>query len=365
VIVLGPATNAQGGVASVLKVVLEGWNDEEFRLRHIATYRDGRAAVKLTTAFKALCLYVAALLAGRIDLVHVHFSAGASFYRQSVFMLLSRIARIPVVAQAHAGGFPAFYEARGRLGKAYARAVLTGVSRLVVLSEEWIPFYRALCPDKAIEVVPNPVVLPPAPSERALGAGTWPQEILTLGRLGTGKGTYDLLAAVPLVLRDCPDARFRFGGDGEVDEAQVRIAGEPWADRVTFLGWVTGERKDQALRQAGVFILPSYAEGLPMSLLEAMAHGLPVIATPVGGIPRLVNDGVTGILVRPGDVPAIAAAIVSILRDPAKANLLGARARRSVAQEYDAASVNGRLAALYRELISTRTTARRTGSLPA
>jgi glycosyltransferase involved in cell wall biosynthesis len=352
VVVLGPSTHGLGGVAAVLKVVLGHWREPAFTLRHIPTHVDGSRWRKLLAAVCALGRFAAAAAGGRVDVVHVHFSANASFYRQSVFILLCALLGIPRVGQAHSGGFPAFYEACGPLRRRYVRLVLNRLDRLFVLSEEWRDFYGRLVPRGRLVVVPNPVVVPPLPDEAAR-TGEGPV-ILALGRLGAGKGTYDILEAVPAIVARFPTARFWFGGDGEVDAVRARIAGQPWADRVRLLGWVDGAEKEAVLRQADVFLLPSYAEGLPMALLEAMAYGLPVVTTPVGGIPRAVAHGKTGLLVAPGDVAALRGAIESLLAEPGWAKALGTAARRLVRERYDVRLVQDGVAAVYAELLRGR-----------
>ncbi|HEY0833853.1 MAG TPA: glycosyltransferase family 4 protein [Azospirillum sp.] len=356
VVVLGPSTRGLGGVAAVLKVVLGHWRAPAFALRHIPTHVDGGRLRKLLAAVRALGRFAGVAAAGRVDVVHVHFSAHASFYRQSAFILLCALLGIPRVGQAHAGAFPTFYAGCGPLRRRYVRFVLNRLDRLFVLSREWGDFYGDLYPRERLVVIPNPVVVPPAVDEGP-AADQGPEAddgpvVLALGRLGPGKGTYDILDAIPAVVARFPTARFWFGGDGEVDTVRARIAGEPWADRVRLLGWVDGAEKEAVLRAADVFLLPSYAEGLPMALLEAMAYGLPVVTTPVGGIPQAIAHGETGLLVDPGDVPALRAAIESLLADPPRARALGMAARRLVRERYDVALVQDRVAAVYAELLN-------------
>jgi glycosyltransferase involved in cell wall biosynthesis len=197
-------------------------------------------------------------------------------------------------------------------------------------------------------VLHNPVHAPPVVPNAAARECA----ILTLGVLGERKGTYDILRAVPLVLDQCPGAEFWLGGDGDVEGVRAAIAAAPWGTRVRLPGWVEGAEKAGYLARAGVFLLPSYAEGLPVAVLEAMAHGLAVITTPVGGIPDAVVDGETGIMVPPGDVPAIARACVSLLRDADLRARLGACARRRVEDRFEVSRVLGELYATYDGLLA-------------
>ena len=123
---------------------------------------------------------------------------------------------------------------------------------------------------------------------------------------------------------------------------------------VTFAGWVRGEEKLALLQEAALLALPSYAEGVPIAVLEAMAAGLPVVTTPVGGIPDLIADGRNGLLVQPGDVPALASAINRLLDDPALRGAMGDLNRQQVVAEYDVPRYVDRLLALYTDVTAQR-----------
>ena len=340
---VGASTDALGGVSAVLKTILSNWPADARAVRHIASYRDGNGRRKLATAAQGLMRHAVSLSKDEVQVVHVHFSAGASFYRKSLFILLSRMFGVPVIGQAHAGAFPRFHNRLGPLGKWYVRFVLGRLDRLLVLSEEWVAFYADIYRRERIAIIPNPVVIPSRANARPDG----PPVILALGRLTEGKGTYDILDAVPDVLAEFPDAQFWLGGDGEIDAVRERIAGEVWGAQVHLLGWVDGAEKEAALRQASIFLLPSYAEGLPMALLEAMARAIPVVTTPVGGIPQVVADGETGLLVTPGDASGIAGALRRLLRDPGEAARIGDAARALVRRRHEVGVVTAQLSAIY------------------
>jgi glycosyltransferase involved in cell wall biosynthesis len=156
--------------------------------------------------------------------------------------------------------------------------------------------------------------------------------VLALGRLGQRKGTYDLLCAVeslPAHVRS--RVHLRLAGDGEVDQVRAQVAARGLGDTVDVVGWLGPRERDEALRQADIFVLPSYDEGLPMALLEAMAHGLVPITTPVGGIPEAVTDGVHGLLVPPGDPAALARALHRLVENDTLRERLGHHAHLQAA----------------------------------
>ena len=140
--------------------------------------------------------------------------------------------------------------------------------------------------------------------------------ILFLGSLEPRKGFKDLLMAMSAVVASVPTAKLVFAGEGDIEGARQLAAEIGIGASVTFLGFVRGERKTRELQCTAVLCLPSYDEGVPVALLEAMSNGIHVVATAVGGIPDLICSGENGLLVAPGDIDGLARAIVSLLTNP-------------------------------------------------
>jgi glycosyltransferase involved in cell wall biosynthesis len=343
---LGPALAQHGGIAAVERSYRDAWDHGRYELRHIPTYASHHdtTIVQAGYALRALLMTIWSLLMWRPDVLHLHVSWYASFYRKSVFLVLGRACRVPhVLLHCHASGFYMFYDASNRLQRWWIRRALRRAHRLIVLGEWWRRYYRALAGTIPIEVLPNPVTCPDSVGpyhER-------PPVVVTLGELGQRKGTYDTLRAIPEILALYPTAEFWLGGDGDVREVQAILDRESWGNRVKLLGWVEGSKKDAILSQARVFLLPSYHEGLPVAILEAMAYNVPVVATPVGSIPEAVKDGETGFLVEPGSPALIARRVVTLLRDEAAAERMGALGRDQARAKYDVGMVVQRLFAIY------------------
>ncbi len=148
------------------------------------------------------------------------------------------------------------------------------------------------------------------------------------------------------------DAEFVVAGDGEVDECRRRVSTLPYPERVHVPGWLSREDTLHTLERSWVFCLPSYAEGLPVALLEAMAYGLACVATPVGGIPEVLHDGATGLSVNPGDVSGLADALRRLIASRELCRMLGGAARDFVKDRYSVDTVTRSLVALYEDVIS-------------
>jgi glycosyltransferase involved in cell wall biosynthesis len=177
--------------------------------------------------------------------------------------------------------------------------------------------------------------------------------VLFVGRLDPQKGVATLLAAARSLIPTIPELRVVLLGDGPLRselEANVRQAG--LSERVLFRGVV--ENVAPYLQAADVFVLPSLGEGMPNALLEAMATGLPCIATGVGGTMDVVTDGEDGLLVEPGNAVHLADALIRLLKDPAARDRLGRAARQTVERTYSLEQMSGEYLRVYQALASRR-----------
>jgi glycosyltransferase involved in cell wall biosynthesis len=167
------------------------------------------------------------------------------------------------------------------------------------------------------------------------GQGT---RLLTVGRLASVKGVPVLLDAVKTLLKSHPKLTLTVVGDGPERKAfEQRAAGLGIDNHVKFVGYQSQTQVRQRLSETDLFVLPSFAEGVPVVLMEAMAAGVPVVATRIAGIAELVDDNQSGRLVPPGNGEALTHAIDALLNDPGTRNALGQAGRRKVQAEFNIA----------------------------
>lgn len=349
VAMLGPALDAMGGISSVARAWLDSRAMAEVDLTYIPTMTTAGGTRRFLGMAKRQAAFVARVAGGwRPDLFHIHTSSYVSFYRKLAYFTEARTTGAPVLLHLHGSDMADFHEAGGVHRRALVRALLEA-SAVVCLSEAMARDVTAWTGGRArVEVVYNPVDLgqftsPPRPARDR-------PTVLFMGLIGQRKGTWDLLEAVPAVLQAVPGARFRFGGNGEVDRLREEVARQGLQESVEILGWVSGEDKLRHFAEADVYCLPSYNEGLPMSILEAMGDSLPVVSTPIAGIPEAVVEGETGHLVAPGDVAALARALSALLAEPARAATMGAAGRARAERLFDAEVVARRVVDLWTEL---------------
>jgi glycosyltransferase involved in cell wall biosynthesis len=234
--------------------------------------------------------------------------------------------------------------------------MLTWPDLVVVLSQEQLEAFRRAAPGQAVELVPNGIdCLPYVRYNRPATEPDSPLRLIYIGRLVAGKGLLETIEALRLARSRGVNARLVIAGNGPEEPRLRQYTRDAGLTRdVSFVGAAYGEHKAQLLAQADAFALASYTEGLPYSLLEAMAAGVVPIVTPVGAIPDVVNDGEHGLIVAPRDAEAIAQAIAKLAADRALVARMSAACRNRIANAYSIERVARDFSQLYWGLCAAR-----------
>lgn len=349
VLMVGTSLRTQGGVATVARELLASSLARHCAVTYVASHRDGSSVAKLVAAVSAALLGSGRLLLRRPELLHVHLASRASFWRKLLLIMPAFALRVPVLIHLHGGEFQQFYgHESGPVARLLIRFVMERSVGVVALSSAWKSWLETEFPRASVTVIQNSVGLPPLAEARPTGLPT--QTLLFMGRLARGKGAFDLVRAFASVAAAHASSRLIMAGDGEINAIRDLAASLGVADRVDTPGWVSGDERVALYRNASVYVLPSYNEGLPMSVLEAMSYGLPVISTCVGGIPDVVSDGREGRLIQPGDVDALSACIDGLLRNAEQACEMGTAGRRRIEEEFDTEVVSRHWLSLYRRV---------------
>lgn len=315
VIIVATSRKTRGGVTSVVKAHEQGQQWKDYDCEWIETHRDGNIFVKLGWLIKGWLRFLVKLPGG--DLVHLHTSEPPSALRKSLFFMpLIKLLGKKVIVHFHS--FSPETTTRSRWAFLY-RYLFGKADRVVVLSEYWKREVEHDVPNAKVEIVYNPCLA--EPKEMSMGFadhdGPMPMRfsILYAGTVNQRKGYADMVKAFSKVAKDHSDWQIVFAGNGEIEQGKALAEELSISSQTLWLGWVSGADKDRAFREAMVFCLPSYAEGFPMSVLDAWSYGLPVITTPVGGIPDVAKDGENMLLFNPGDVDALAKCMVRMMDD--------------------------------------------------
>lgn len=335
-----------GGISVSTEILLNSSLNDSIQLSFVETSQGGmayneRGLWKLQNVFNAagnIARFTIALVRERPDLVHIATTYNPSFAKNSVMVLVARLFGKKVVLQPHCS-LARFLPAAGSLSRAYTLFILRRCQGLAVLSKEWLEL-APLIPGCAVQLVPNAINVRAYQDMPRPKVEPSPVNILFLGHIGRQKGIFDLIQAVSLLrAQPHPDFVVFLLGEslahGEIEEVEQAVRQLELGDTIRLLPPEYGEQKLKRLAAADIYVLPSHHEGLPLSILEAMASGLPVVATRVGGIPDLVSDGQTGLLVDPEDLRSLAEALARLVEDPSLRLSLGLKARQVVQGCFD------------------------------
>ena len=298
-------------------------------------WSSGPGSFKSPAMVTAVAALARRVRAHAIDLVHCF-----DFYSNVLGVLAARVARVPVIASQRELG-----DLRTLVQRLAYRVAMRLADYTVVNSEA---VAARIAPGRSrVVVIPNGVdtarFAPAPPRPRRAGE---PVTIGTLANLRPEKGLAHLLHAMCLVRAAHPAARLVVWGGGPLhDDLQHLAAGLGLGDGAELRGPTT--TPEAALRALDVFVLPSLSEASSNVVLEAMATGLPVVATAVGGTPWLVDHEVSGVLVKPADASALAGAITRLVSEPARAARLGAFARAVVEARFSLGRMLARVQELY------------------
>jgi glycosyltransferase involved in cell wall biosynthesis len=313
-----PYGQVGGGMGSIMAYLASMRRDpsRRFDLRRL----ESRGGVHIAFSPIFLALAVGRILLegarGRLAVVHLNLAERGSVYRKAVLLGATKLAGGRVLLHLHAAQIVQFHAAMGGTGKALLRWMFRSADHCVVLGEvwrRWVVDTFGVQSDR-IGIIYNGVPAtmskprPPPPDGRF--------RLLFVGNLLERKGVKDLLRAFASPAVQARDIVLTMAGGGPVDTYRALATELGVGDRVTFTGWVSQDDVRMLMVNSDALILPAYDEGLPLVILEALASRTPVICTPVGSIPEVLEDRRTALFVSPGDEAGIAAAILALVDRP-------------------------------------------------
>ena len=311
--------NHPGGISAVVQY----WSKYIENLQYYPTFKEGSNISKLFVFFKSVLALKWRLLKDKnIKILHAHTAAGTDFRRTAIMVNIAKQSGLKVILHSHASSFKDYYRDSDEKMKRWIREVLNKADILIVLSESWKAYFIGIGIPKEKIVILHNITAYPQVIEKKEDSKV---RLLFMGEIGPRKGVFDLLAAI----RNHKDEL-----EGEIED---------------FEGFVSGEKKIELLNWANVYVLPSFNEGLPISILEAMSYKMPIISTPVGGIPEVVDDS-NGILVEPGNSEQIYKAILTYVHDAGLIAKQGEESYKKV-QTYMPNYVLNHLKRIYEDLL--------------
>jgi glycosyltransferase involved in cell wall biosynthesis len=298
--------------------------------------RGGRKIANLINAGENIFRFIATVLKVKPDIVYLGTASGLSLLKHGGMALIARLLGFKVIVQFHFSYSK--LNMRGLVG-GFIQWVIPRCSGIVILSSEWFPL-AAKYPKLPVKFIPNAIDTSLFSDIQRPRTADSTVRLLYLGHLGREKGTFELLQAIQqLDLAGDQSFELNLYGEsiteGDYQTIDALIKDEKLSARVKIHHPVYDEEKKQVFAFADVFILPSHHEGMPMSIIEAMAAGLPVVATRVGGIIDQVVDGKTGFLVQPGDANHLSAVLAKLIGDKELRMRMGTAGREKAVNQYD------------------------------
>ena len=348
-----PWTPVGGGMFKVADYLVQTQSssiDEGFaQLRPLDTRGGGRAIFSIWVLTTALAKLVGGRLNGRLVGVHVNMAERLSLFRKGVVIVVASALGLPVILHLHAAQLHHFYRALPRPLQWLTRWVFSLPRACIVLGTAARQFVveELGVPPERVEIVLNGVPEPTVPRCRGGAAGK--PRVLFLGNLSERKGVSDLLRALAQGDFGAQAVLVSIAGGGDIAGYQ-KLASQLKVDRlVRFEGWVDQQQVAQLMAAADLLVLPSYDEGLPLVILEAMANGVAVVCTPVGEIPSVFTDGREVKFVTAGDAQSIAAGLKDVLDNQGLRETLEANGRARYQQQFSLRSFFASVAAVHKK----------------
>lgn len=355
-IVVGPSPDCTGGMARVVEQSIALDISEHYAVHlHPMTFApDERESLtgRVRRHVRHLRRLRSLIRETRASIVHIHACSGFTFWRCTVDLIAARRMGCRTVLHMHGAKFDAFFDSSGGVGRSMIRWVLNRAHRVIALSACWKAQLQRMAPRARIEVIENAVERPPLPSS---DRPTGPCRFLLLARMDVWKGVHDLLDACAL-LRDRGSV-FHVtlagppGTAGDGRSLRERINGADLADVVRYVGNLDARAKWQALHSANAYVQPSHHEGMPIALLEALACGLPIVATRVGAVGEVLDGSEAGLLTEAHDPLALADAMARLIDDPPLRDVMSTAAGRLAEGRFSIERFRLRHLAMYDDLI--------------
>ena len=344
ILTIGVSKASPGGMASVLISYEKCFE----RMRYIPSWNRGSKLLKAWYSFQAILrCYLLLMFDKRIKILHIHGAANASFPRKAIFVKMGKRFRKKVIMHQHAADFEHYFEQSN--DKQRIVDTLNLCDLMIVLSQSWKKYFAGIGVAEENICVLNNIVFPPDNTVNKKADNKL--HLLFLGEIGKRKGIYDLLNVMTANKEYFKDkVILRVGGNLADGDINAVIAENDLSSFVKYEGWVSGAKKTECLEWADVYILPSYNEGLPIAILEAMSYSYPVISTNVGGIPEILRSNENGFLIEAGNLEQMQDAISFFIENPEKISEYGKNAYQTV-QPFFPGAVFGELEKIYDNLL--------------
>lgn len=342
VLIIATSHKTRGGITSVVNAHKKGKQWQEYHCKWIETHIDKGAGWKILYLIKGWLTFICLL--PFCNLVHIHMSEPPSAIRKCLFMSFAKLLGKKVIVHFHAFSPETTINSKH---KGVYKYLFGKADCVIVLSQLWKKYVNdAFDLGDKVRVVYNPCT-----SEVSDKTYQKKKQILYAGTVNARKGYADMIKSFAKIANKYPDWKIVFAGNGEVKQGEELAKSLGIESQTIFLGWVSGDAKDKAFKESEIFCLPSYAEGFPMAVLDAWAYGLPVITTPVGGIPDIAIDGENMLLFNAGNIDKLAENMKRLIDDNELRNKIIKESVNLANTTFNIDTINDQIGCLYQEMI--------------
>lgn len=346
ILTIGPDyKNLKGGIASLLKTYET--NNSNFMFKETYSSENNILNIFLFP-IKFINILIFLIFNKNYKIIHIHGASKISFYRKYfIFIFLKYILKRKIIYHIHGGAYDKFYFTSNKVVKFFIKNMMEKSDSIICLSEYWKIYFSTTFKLKDINILNNSIEIP---KKKVLNKDHNIINLLYLGKISKSKGIFDLIEVInenkeylnnKIILT--------IAGDEDTPSIDNLIMKYNINHIIKFIGWVEGQKKIDLLLYNDISILPSYHEGLPITLLEAMSYKMPIIATPVGGIPEILKDDYNGITIKAGEKESIFDSIVYFIDNKSKINEYGNNSF-NIINNYLPNEVNKKLLSIYKKV---------------
>jgi len=372
ILMVGPLPPTVGGITTYIQILLKSNLNQNFNFIPFTTSRPTIGIIKDIYDYK-LIFYIGfnnllksvlvtlqhiikfpiILFFKKIEIVHIHTTDYWSFWENTLYVLMSKLFRKKIILHIHATAFNEFYNTGNRLVKNLIRTTLINSNKIIILSSRLEKTFIRLVSKNKLAVLPNVVIFNnfKIKSKNSKNRSEIIKVLFIGGEEAKRKGIYDIIKAIPIVIDNFEkNILFIFMGRCDIKKLSLICIKTKISNYVKFLDYVEEPEKIKILNLSDIFVLPSYAEGLPIAILEAMASGLPIISTFVGSIPNIIEEGINGFLIEPGNYLKLAEKIIKLSRDEKLRIDMGVINKQKIIDKYDVKILSKKLIQIYNEV---------------
>jgi len=374
ILVASPLPPPYSGYEKITEYILKSKISQEFDIIHLDTsnkrtniVRGKFSVLNIFNTGKLIIKIIWLLLIHRPKMANIPIARNkAGFLKWSALIVVASIFKVKVVSRLGGDDFDKFYHASSCLMKKYIKSVLHRISIIIVRANRLKKQFSGLVSEDKLRVVYLPIDISEFSNTTVNKKDPdGVTKILYMGHISKAKGALDLLEAIPILIKDARNIEFSFVGDIMKAERNIVHINNPHdieekinsiikenelSQYVKFFGILKGREKIRMLQKSDIFVFPSYSEGFPFAVLEAMAAGLPIVSTPVGALPEVFEDRINVLFTEIGNPQKIADNIATLIKDKHLADSMCKINKDLIKREFNLDIFGGRMISIFNGL---------------